>query len=85
MRLGGPQGWSGRVHKISSLLGFNPWSVQPIVSHCSDYFIPRHIIKQVLLCTKHYSGYQIEKNNMGGACNMYGGDETFIQGFGRET
>ena len=25
---------------------------------------------------------QIEKNEMGGACGMYGGGERFIQGFG---
>ena len=38
-----------------------------------------------MLITKHYSGDQIEKNEMGGACSMYGGEERCIQGFGGET
>ena len=28
---------------------------------------------------------QIEKNDMGGACSAYGGEERRIQGFGEET
>ena len=28
--LGGPRGRSGRLRKISSLGGFDPWTVQPI-------------------------------------------------------
>jgi hypothetical protein len=32
-----------------------------------------------------YSGNQIEKNEMGGACNTYGGKERCIQDFGEET
>ena len=28
---------------------------------------------------------KIEKNEMGGACSVYGGEETCIQGFGGET
>ena len=31
-RLGGPQGRSGRVRKISSPPGFDPWTVQPVAS-----------------------------------------------------
>jgi hypothetical protein len=30
--LGGPQGRSGRLRKISSLGGFDPWTVQPVPS-----------------------------------------------------
>jgi len=30
-RLGGPQGWSGQVWKISSPLEFNAQSIQPVV------------------------------------------------------
>jgi len=30
-RLGRPQGWSGRVWKISPTMGFNPGTFQPIV------------------------------------------------------
>ena len=36
-RLGGPQGWSGQVWKISPPLGFDPWTVQPIASCYTDY------------------------------------------------
>jgi len=38
-RLGGPQGWSGWVQKISPPLGFDPRTVQPVVSRCTDYAI----------------------------------------------
>ena len=36
-RLGGPQGWSGQVQKISPPLGFNPQTVQPVASRYTDY------------------------------------------------
>ena len=32
-RLGGPQGRSGRVRKMSPPPGFDPWTVQPVASH----------------------------------------------------
>ena len=32
-----------------------------------------------------FSGDQIEKNEMAGACSVYGGEERLIQGFGGET
>ena len=35
-RLGGPQGRSGRVQKISPLSGFDPWTVQPLASRYTD-------------------------------------------------
>jgi hypothetical protein len=35
--------------------------------------------------TKYCSGDKIEKNEICGACSMYGGDERCIQGFGGET
>ena len=31
-RLGGPQGRSGQVRKISPQPGFNPWTIQPVAS-----------------------------------------------------
>jgi hypothetical protein len=37
------------------------------------------------LLTKYYSGDQMEKNLMGGACSMCDGEERYIQGFGEET
>ena len=39
-RLGGPQGRSGQVRKLSPPLGFNPWTVQPIASHYTNCAIP---------------------------------------------
>jgi hypothetical protein len=39
-RLGGPQGRSGRVRKISPPAGFDPRTVQPIASRYTDWAIP---------------------------------------------
>ena len=39
-RLVGPQGRSGRVRKISPPPGFDPRTVQPVVSCYTDYAIP---------------------------------------------
>ena len=36
-RLGGPQGRSGQVQKISLPPGFDPWTVQPVVSRYTEY------------------------------------------------
>ena len=36
-RLGGPQGWSGEVRKISPPLGLDPRTVQPVASRYTDY------------------------------------------------
>ena len=36
-RLGGPQGQSGRVQKISPQPGFDPRTIQPVGSHYTDY------------------------------------------------
>ena len=36
-RLGGPQGRSGQVRKISPPPGFDPWTVQPVASRYTDY------------------------------------------------
>jgi hypothetical protein len=36
-RLGGPQGRSRQVRKISSPQGFDPQTVQPVTSRCTDY------------------------------------------------
>jgi len=42
-RLGGPQGWSGQVWKISPTLEFDPWTVQPIEGRCTDCAILAHL------------------------------------------
>ena len=39
-RLGGPQGRSGRVKKISPPPGFDPRTVQPVASSYTDWAIP---------------------------------------------
>ena len=39
-RLGGPQGRSRRVRKISPPPGFYPQTVQPVASRCTDWAIP---------------------------------------------
>jgi hypothetical protein len=36
-RLDGPQGQSGQVQKISPPPGFDPWTVQPVASHYTNY------------------------------------------------
>jgi hypothetical protein len=41
-RLGGHQGRSGRVRKISPPPGFDPRTVQPVVNLCTDWDIPAH-------------------------------------------
>jgi hypothetical protein len=41
-RLGGPQGWTGQVRKMSPLLGFDPRTVQHIASRYTDWAIPGH-------------------------------------------
>jgi hypothetical protein len=43
-RLGGPQGRSERVLKISPTPGLDPWTVQPIANGYTDYAIPVHTI-----------------------------------------
>jgi hypothetical protein len=46
-RLGGPQGWSGQVRKISPSPGFQPRTVQPVASRYTDYAMPAHTINTV--------------------------------------
>jgi len=42
-RLGGPQGRFGRVRKITHSPGFDPRTVQPIATRCTDCTIPAHV------------------------------------------
>jgi len=37
------------------------------------------------LLTTYYSGHQIKKNEMGGACVTYGGQERCVQSTGAQT
>ena len=36
------QGQSGRMQKILPPPGLDPWTVQPVASHYTDYAIPAH-------------------------------------------
>jgi hypothetical protein len=46
-KLSGPQGRSGCVRKILSPLGFNPWTVQPVVSRYTDQATrPAHVLER---------------------------------------
>jgi hypothetical protein len=36
-KLGGPQGWSGRVRKISPAMRFSPQNARPVASRYTDY------------------------------------------------
>ena len=42
-------------------------------------------IMRSLMITQYCSGDQIEKNEVGGACSTYGGEDRCIQAFGGET
>jgi hypothetical protein len=42
-RLGGSQGRSGQVRKISPPPGFDPRTVQPVANRYTDWAIPAHI------------------------------------------
>jgi hypothetical protein len=44
--LGGLRGRSGRVRIISSLLGFDPRTVQPVASRYTDYANPAHLLQR---------------------------------------
>ena len=39
----------------------------------------------IVLLTEYCAGGKIEKNEMGGECSAFGGEERRIQGFGGET
>ena len=39
-RLGGLQGRAGQMLEISPQPGFEPWTVQPVASHCTDWAVP---------------------------------------------
>ena len=40
--------------------------------------------EELVLLTQYCTGYKTEKNEMGWACSVYGGQERCIQGFGGE-
>jgi len=46
---------------------------------CGENYITRSLL------TQYCAGDNIGKNEMGGACSVYGGEERCIQGFGEVT
>jgi hypothetical protein len=64
-RLGGPQGRSGRLRKVSPPPGFDSRTVQPVASRHSDYAIPAHIYVVVWLYLWWY-GHKL--SNTGALC-----------------
>ena len=59
-RLGGPQGRSGRVRKISPPPGFDRRTVNPAASRCTDWATPAHIL-EVPSC-KNKSVMRVDNN-----------------------
>jgi hypothetical protein len=56
--------------------------------HCPPYVRPAHLIfldTIHLIFGEQNRSQKIEKNEMDGACNAYGGEERCMQGFGGET
>ena len=49
-RLGGPQGRSGRLRKISPIPGFDPSTIQPVASRCTYWAIAAHYLT---ICTNY--------------------------------
>ena len=61
-KLGGPQAWSGRMREISPPPAFDPRTVQPVVSHYTDWANPAHTNHPVVLVFKHpVITYQISR------------------------
>jgi hypothetical protein len=57
--LGGPQGWSGQVRKISPAPGLNPRTVQPVASRYTDRATrPTEVCSGLWICGKfvHHCG-----------------------------
>jgi hypothetical protein len=57
---GWASGWAGQVWKISPPLGFDPWTIQPVGSHYTDYATrPPEAVRSVtiLLSTYHTLRY----------------------------
>jgi hypothetical protein len=57
-RLGGPQGRSGLVRKISPSPGFDLRTVQPVASRYTDWAIPAHYIHRLCGFQKLYTPYK---------------------------
>ena len=51
-RLGGSQDWSGQSRKILLPPGFDPWTVQPVASRCTDYANTAHFLTVVAVITE---------------------------------
>ena len=63
----GPRGWSGQVRQTLPPPGFDPWTVQPVVSHYTDYAVPAHSSNKNFLdvCVLIYMLMNVDGNNDG--------------------
>jgi len=63
------------------------WTRCSISGKWRDGRTERSVVFMILSVAEaqYCSGDKIEKNEMGGACSAYGGEERRIQGFGGET
>ena len=59
-RLGGPQGRSGRVRKTSPPPGFDPQTVQPVVSRYTGCAIPAHNYITIALSKFKFVGEKVK-------------------------
>jgi hypothetical protein len=85
LRLGGPQGWSGRAWKILSPPGFNPRTVQPVASRypgpqlyfidiCKFYQYKVNIVPGSILAVASSNPHAPEKSSrFVGICIQRGG------------
>jgi hypothetical protein len=59
--LGGPQGRSGRVWKISPPSGFDPRTVQPVANRYTDWAIPAHCVPYIAEYFRAFAGFSVHK------------------------
>ena len=62
-RLGGPQGRSGQVRKISSPPGFDSRIVQPVASYYTDYANRRTLALEPPVYLVYEEGYEFEAHD----------------------
>ena len=85
----GCETWSLRLREDRRLRVFENMVLRrifgPKMDEVTGEWRKLHIEELNDLNLTQYSGDQIEKNEMGGVCSAYGGEERRIQGFGGET
>ena len=69
-RLGGPQGLSGQVRKISPAPGFNTWTVQPVASRYTDYAVQPTRGGGVIFCKVGSSFWEVHYHFLWVMCTL---------------